>query len=299
MPSNWQNKLTSKPTITEARDWLKTAWPLSLDQPSLANWLLAYILNCSVSLIIGQPQRQLTYWQWYQLRQAVKKLASGYPLAYLVGQQDFYGRTFTVNKNTLIPRPESECLIDIAKNLSKTFAGPTAWVDLGTGSGCLIVSLALELGPHNYYGASDISLPALKVAKRNATALSAKVDWYSGSILEPWLNLETLDQYKNIVIVANLPYLDPNDYHNNFKELSFEPKQALVSGIDGLALFSKLARELPDFIAKHPQKQIHLLTESRIDQVATLKDLLSVGSLTWQQSYPDLTGRQRFGYWHN
>lgn len=299
MPSNWQKKLLGKPTITEVKTWLKTAWPLSQTQPSLTNWLLAFILNCPLHQIASEPKYQLTLGQWFRLRQAVKKLALGYPLAYLTGQQDFYGRTFKVNKYTLIPRPESECLIDLAKDLNKTLIEPTAWLDIGTGSGCLAISLALELEPDNYYGASDISLPALKVAQNNAKALSANIDWHQGSILEPWLNRPELKKYKNLVIVANLPYLDPKDYQNNFQELRFEPKSALVSGIDGLALFSKLARELPIFIANHPEQKIHLLTESRIDQVATLESLLSVGGLIWQQAYLDLTGRQRFGYWHN
>lgn len=299
MPSNWQNKLFNKPTIAEAQDWLKTAWPLCLDQPSLANWLLAFILHCSASQIISQPHYRLTFGQWLFLKRAIKKLAQGYPLAYLIGQQDFYGRTFAVNKNVLIPRPESECLIDIAKDLTKSITKPTAWLDLGTGSSCLITSLALELDPTNYYGASDISLPALKIARHNAKNLGAKINWQQGSILEPWLDLLDLDNYKSIVIVANLPYLNPKDYQDNFKELRFEPKQALVSSIDGLALFSKLARELPKFITKHPNQQIHLLTESRIDQVTTLKELLTVSNLKWQRAYPDLTGRSRFGYWHN
>ncbi|HQB50987.1 MAG TPA: peptide chain release factor N(5)-glutamine methyltransferase [bacterium] len=299
MPSNWQKKLLNKPTITEVKIWLKTVWPLSQTQPSLANWLLAFILNCPPHQIASEPKCQLTLGQWFRLRQAVKKLALGYPLAYLIGQQDFYGRTFKVNKHTLIPRPESECLIDIAKDLNKTFTEPTAWIDLGTGSGCLAISLALELGPNNYYGASDISLPTLKMAQSNAKALSANIDWHQGSLLEPWLNEPELKKYKNLVIVANLPYLDPKDYQNNFQELRFEPKSALVSGIDGLALFSKLARELPIFIANHPEQKIHLLTESRIDHVTTLESLLSVSDLIWQQAHPDLTGRQRFGYWHN
>lgn len=299
MLNNWLKKpINNLLTIGQARNWLTKNWPLGETQPALISWLLAFIINRPLSHITAYPKTILTIKQQHKLRQALAKLNTGYPLAYITGQQDFYGRTFQTKPSALIPRPESECLIDISKQLRQEFNQPTTWLDIGTGSGCLIISIALELMNDDYFGGSDLSQSALRLAKKNSANLQTTINWQHGSLLHPWLK-HNFGSAKQIFILANLPYLTPNEYHQRQIELRHEPKLALLGGVAGLELFKKLALELPVFINKHPQQTIHLLTESSLDQVTILQNILSVSGLIWQKSFPDLTSRARFNWWHN
>lgn len=294
-PKNPTNNLL---TIGQAKSWLTKNWPLGQAQSALISWLLAFVVNRPVSQIIAYPEASLTTRQRYRLGQALNKLTAGYPLAYITGQQDFYGRAFQTTPAVLVPRPESECLIDIIKQLRQDFNQPTAWLDIGTGSGCLIISTALELLNKDYFAGSDISRPALRLAKKNSVKLQATIAWRHGSLLQPWLK-NNFGPARQIFILANLPYLTPDKYYQRKNELRHEPKLALLGGTDGLELFKKLALELPLFINNHPQQTVHLLTESSLGQVAALQNILAIGGLKWQQSFPDLTGRARFNWWHN
>ena len=299
MLNSWhKNPTNNLLTIGQAKIWLTENWPLGKAQSTLISWLLAFITNRPVSQIIAYPEISLTIGQQHRLRQALSKLTTGHPLAYITGQQDFYGRSFQTTPAVLVPRPESECLIDIIKRLRLDFNQSTAWLDIGTGSGCLIISTALELANSDYFGGSDISRSALKIAKLNGSNLKAKIDWRHGSLLKPWLK-DDFGPIKQIFILANLPYLTPDKYYQRKNELHHEPKLALLGGTDGLELFKKLALELPLFIKNHPQQIIHVLTESSLGQVIALQNILAVGGLKWQQSFPDLTGRARFNWWHN
>ncbi len=299
MLNSWRkNPAVNRLTISQAQAWLNKHWPLGQAQPALISWLLSFTLQQPVSHLIAYPDQLLTAKQWQQLNQALAKLAKGYPLAYITGRQNFYGREFIVTPTVLIPRPESECLIDIALNLRAKMTDPSAWLDIGTGSGCLAITLAKELKNNDYFGGSDISSAALRVAQKNANLHDAKVIWQHGSLLKPWLQTN-FGPTKQIFLLANLPYLEPENYRERYAELRHEPKLALLGGHDGLALFKRLAQELPLFIQNHPNQTIHLLTESGLRQVSPLQNCLAVGGLNWQQSFPDLTNRQRFGWWHN
>lgn len=299
MLNSWRKSLTVKrPTIRQAQNWLSQQWSLAQSQPARINWLLSFILQQPTSYLITYPDQLLTHQQWRQLKQALTKLIKGYPLAYITGQQAFYGRDFIVSPAVLIPRPESECLINLALNLRTKSGSPSTWLDIGTGSGCLIITLAKELNNTDYYGGSDISAMALRVAKKNARHHSAKIIWQSGSLLKPWLS-NNFAPAQQIFLLANLPYLGVDDYQKNYNELHHEPKLALLSGHDGLDLFQQLAQELPLFIQNHPQQTIHLLTESSSHQITLLQKYLTSSGLHYQQSFPDLTGQLRFTWWHN
>ncbi|NCU44278.1 peptide chain release factor N(5)-glutamine methyltransferase [Candidatus Falkowbacteria bacterium] len=299
MLSSWhKNQTNNLSTIGQAKNWLTENWPLGQAQPIFIAWLLSFITNYPVSHIIAYPETKLTTRQRHKLQQSLTKLVAGYPLAYITGQQDFYGRVFQTTPAVLIPRPESECLVDIVKKLRQSFNQPAAWLDIGTGSGCLIISTALELMNKDFFAGSDISRSALRLAKKNSAKLQAPIDWRHGSLLRSWLK-DDFGLARQIFILANLPYLTPDKYHQKQQELHHEPKLALLGGTDGLDLFKKLALELPLFIKNHPQKIIHVLTESSLGQVTTLQNILAVGGLKWQKSFPDLTGRARFNWWHN
>lgn len=154
------------------------------------------------------------------------------PIAYIVGHKEFYGRNFTVTPSTLIPRPESEALIDLLKkhiDHAKLFGHPHL-VDVGTGSGCLGITAKLEL-PECNVTLVDTSRHALAVAKKNANRLEANVELITSDLLSQY-------PYAPDVIVANLPYVDPA-WHRN-QETDFEPAVALFARDGGLELINKL-----------------------------------------------------------
>ena len=169
---------------------------------------------------------QALFLRWIGQRQA------GVPLAYLVGGREFYGRNFWVNDHTLIPRMETELLIDTVKDLlGQHGGGGLRFCDLGTGSGCIGITLALEFPQAQVY-ASDISGGALQVARNNAVWLGAgpQMRFYQGA----WW--QALGQAPATFhgIVSNPPYIAPGDQHLSQGDLRFEPAQALVGQGNGL-----------------------------------------------------------------
>lgn len=152
---------------------------------------------------------------------------SGEPLAYILGFREFYGRRFRVNRDVLIPRPETEIIIDLAKKLN-----PKSILDVGTGSGCIAVSLALELSGTEV-DAVDISKEALLIAEENTRILGARVNFIWSDLLENY------GKKLPDLIVANLPYIDQKwDWLSN--ELDFEPDLALYAEDSGLSMIKLL-----------------------------------------------------------
>jgi release factor glutamine methyltransferase len=162
------------------------------------------------------------------------------PIAYIVGHKEFYGRLFRVNPSTLIPRPESEMIITILKELTAQSSlglsdTPQRLVDVGTGTGCLGISAKLEI-PELDVALVDVSRHALKVAETNAKWLHAKVTITRSDLLSAY-------PLQTDYIVANLPYVDP-DWQRS-PETNFEPALALFADDDGLALINKLIDQAP------------------------------------------------------
>ena len=152
------------------------------------------------------------------------------PIAYLTGSREFYGRKFRVTSDVLIPRPETEVLVE--KLLSLTLENNPTVHEVGTGSGCIAVTVALEM-PGAHVSASDISPLALKVAEANALSLDADVDFYESDLLDFATSTGHMD-----VIVANLPYVDETWARS--PETDHEPSLALFADEHGLALITKL-----------------------------------------------------------
>lgn len=153
------------------------------------------------------------------------------PIAYIIGHKEFYGRRFRVSPDTLIPRPESESLIDLAKKYAST---ATHAVDIGTGSGCLGITLALEM-PELSMTLADTSKRALVIAKQNAELHQANVRILESNLLDDYPLAPDL-------LVANLPYVDPS-WTTNSPELIHEPADALYAGEHGLALIKRLLHQ--------------------------------------------------------
>ena len=168
-----------------------------------------------------------------QVQAWLARRRTGEPWAYLRGWSRFRGRRFAVTPDTLIPRPETELLVEAALDVGRRLRVDRV-VDVGTGSGILAISLALE-APWAVT-AVDVSPGALAVARANAAALGAPVTFREGSLLEPVPDPVGL-------VAANLPYVDPADAPTLQRELSFEPDLALFAGDGGLALTTELLRQ--------------------------------------------------------
>ena len=141
----------------------------------------------------------------------------GMPIAYIIGRQEFFGRYFTVNQHVLIPRPDTEVLVEQAQIVSP--ANPRI-LDLGTGSGCLAITLGAEI-PHATILATDLSEEALQVAKANAARLGVAINFRQGSWWGPIADNETFD-----LIVSNPPYIEKDDEH--LLNLKYEPRSAFM-----------------------------------------------------------------------
>lgn len=191
-----------------------------------AELLLALVLKTSREKILTS-NHTITPTQLTKYNKYIAERSAGKSLAYLSGTKFFYSLKFKVNKNVLVPRPETESLIDLAKTIiNKNQINHI--VDIGTGSGCIALTLA-TLYPNKKIIATDISAAALQVAKRNAATLKIKnVNFIKGDNFKPLINKAWLSKS---LVISNPPYLLPDEINDSLK---FEPKLALVGGNDGL-----------------------------------------------------------------
>jgi release factor glutamine methyltransferase len=211
----------------------------------------------------------------------LERRRSGEPVAYLLGTREFYGLNFRVTPDVLIPRPDTEVLIDAA--LEKLPAkGHAEVLDLGTGCGCIAVALA-HARPELRVTAVDVSAAALDIARQNARTNGVRVNfaqtrWYDG-----------LDGRRFDMIVSNPPYVASNDPHLGQGDLRYEPAVALVSGDDGLADIRSIVRGAPE----HLHSRGWLLLEHGHDQAEPSRDLLRDTGFGEEFSRLDIAGLAR------
>jgi release factor glutamine methyltransferase len=166
------------------------------------------------------------------------------PLAYILSHQGFYGLDFKVSRHTLIPRPETELLVE---EIVKTKPKNSIIIDVGTGSGNIIISLCKSIENKNTYYGADISPKALQIAKYNAKRhkLNSKIKFIKSDLLNYFLNNLTIKPFNNLIIVANLPYLSEKIYNCVSKDIKkYEPKIALLGGYNGLDCYKKLFKQI-------------------------------------------------------
>lgn len=231
-----------KPKTVE--DWLKFASQklTKAEIPSAkldAELILAKVLEIERTKLHSHPFRKLSRQQIFHANNFLNKRAKRIPLAYIFNEKEFFGRKFYVNKDVLVPRPETENIIEIVKKIAKS--GDTI-LDVGTGSGTIPVSLKAELGDEIEVLASDISPPALAVANLNSKKLlNQEIELFESDLLDK-IPEETLS--KITIITANLPYVDRNwiDFSKE-NELHHEPEIALYAEENGLALIKKLIQQ--------------------------------------------------------
>lgn len=209
-----------------------------------AEVLLSFVTGKPKGYLLAYPEKKLTNAQQKKFGTLITKRKRGTPIAYLTGQQEFYKLNFFVTKDTLIPRPETETLIEHTIKQSRELINQQdkkktiIIADIGTGSGCIAVTLAKYL-PQTKVVATDVSTKALTIAKKNARQHEVfnKVMFVQGDLLQPWLRKKgQKSPPKPDIIVANLPYLTKNELHN----VPYEPQEALYGGKMGLELIEKL-----------------------------------------------------------
>ncbi len=210
--------------------------------------LLEDVLGKNRTQLLAYPDSELASEQIEALQKLLNRRILHEPLAYIRGKSEFYGREFLVNKHVLVPRPESEDMIELLNNYGNT---PTV-IDVGTGSGVLAISAKLSKPDVTVY-AVDIDPECLKVAKQNADNLSAEVIFKEGDLLR---GLNINEYLSPVVILANLPYVPDNYKINTAAE--HEPKLALFGGKDGLNLY----RVMFDQLKEYQDNEIIVLTES-------------------------------------
>lgn len=204
----------------------------------------------------------------------------GEPLAYIVGSKPFFGLDLQVDQRVLVPRPDTETLVEWAL----TFNTTKQILDMGTGSGAIALALK-SVRPDWQVTALDASADALAVAQSNSKSLNLDVNFLQSS----WFDALTDSKFeaKFDLIVSNPPYIVEGDWH--MAALAHEPKQALTSGADGLDDIRKIIQQAPDFLTSGGW----LLLEHGYDQAAAVRDLLAQRGFTQAQSRLDLAGIER------
>ena len=235
--------------------------------------LLEDITKIDRAHLLSEPSISISESTFKQYKRKVSARAKHIPLAYIRSQSEFYNRKLYINKNVLEPRPESETLIDEFLAIADQNQAPKTVIDIGTGSGALIISAALERPNITAIGV-DIDPKCLAVARKNATSYNLKIDFYCGNLLSP-IPKKRLEN-EQAIILANLPYI-PDDWHIN-QAASYEPEKAIFGGPDGLKLYRKLFKQL-NFLDQPPE---WVLAESmppqhdKLTKIAALSDYKEV-----------------------
>ncbi|MCO6520758.1 MAG: peptide chain release factor N(5)-glutamine methyltransferase [Snodgrassella sp.] len=258
-------------------------WLRNCGLPRLeARMLLAQVLDINYAYIIAHGQQPLSTSEQANLSQLAQRRLAGEPLAYLLGWREFYSRRFQVSTAVLIPRPETEHLVEAA--LAHLPEQGTLW-DLGTGSGVIAVTVACER-PDAQVWAADISSEALAIACSNATALQANVRFGQGSWYQaqPQPALHSVD-----VIVSNPPYIAAHDQHLQQGDLRFEPQHALTDNHNGLSALATIIAGAAAFL----RPAGWLLLEHGFDQGEAVRDMLAQHGFSQIHTLPDLAGLDR------
>lgn len=252
--------------------------------------LMSFIERKPLEYILTHLEKPVTKNNYQKFKILEKRRLNNWPLAYLTGQKEFFGLNFRVNKNVLVPRPETELMVEeVLKEVASQPKYPRYIIDLGTGSGAIIISLAKKIKKlNNKFLATDISKPALIVAKKNAKIhnLNKTIKLYRGNLLKP-IPQNLTDQ--NLIITANLPYLTKIQIKKS-PTISREPKLALDGGLKGLKYYEELFKQLQNI----NYRSLILLIEIDPAQAAKIQSLVKKYFLLFSLVIkPDLSGQKR------
>lgn len=255
-----------------AHDWLATATKQLEDACIITARLDSLVLledelSKDRGWLLAHPEYVLQDADLSALNAKLEKRSKHIPLAYIRRKVEFYGREFIVSPHTLIPRPETETMIDILKTLKLPVN--SRLLDIGTGSGCIAITTSLEL-PSSQVSACDIDEDCLEIAKQNTQRLGGSVTFLKSDLLT-----QTHEQYD--VLLANLPYV-PNDFRINMAA-TYEPPRALFGGNDGLDVYRKLFTQLTA-----GEQARYILTESLPAQHKSLVAIAEAAGFTLREA---------------
>lgn len=244
--------------------------------------LLCEYLHVGQTYLITHDSEMVTAAIATQYFAALDELIAGKPFAYVVGKQSFWQHEFLVNRHTLIPRPDTERLIEAVLNHYKnSLSKPLDILDLGTGSGCIAITLAEEF-KNSYVSAVDKSPEALKMAAQNAKKIGvSNIAFFEGSWYQPFTTAHGDESNKFDIIVSNPPYINPNDPH--LAGLTDEPISALIADNKGMADICHIVKTAPQFLQPHGLLAIEhgydqgeqvrgVFLSNGFDEVITVKD---------------------------
>ena len=246
-----------------------------------ARVLLRTVLRVSDAHIAAHPEQQLTDSQRADYLAWVERRRAGEPVAYLTGEREFYSLAFKVTPAVLIPRPETELLVEAALEHMPA-DDPLRVLDLATGSGCVAVTIAGQR-PRAKVTATDISRDVLALARENAARHGASIEFVESD----WF--AALSGRRFDLIVANPPYVAEGDPHLNEGDLRFEPRPALVAGTTGLDCIEVIAEQAP----RHMVPGGWLVFEHGYDQGPCSRALLAAGGYQEIVTLRDLAGMER------
>jgi release factor glutamine methyltransferase len=270
--------------LLDGADSLRTA---GVDAPRReAGFLLASVLVCDSAFLITHGEDHLSDENVVRFNDFLRRRAGGEPLQYITGKQAFYELEFEVNKDVLIPRPETELLVETALGLLSGMEGSPFVCDVGTGSGCIAISVLHEIRGARALGI-DISPAALRVASRNAArhGIGDRIHFVTADAFEA---LRPTTSFS--MIVSNPPYIVEADLHHLQREVrDHEPQRALDGGSDGLQIIRRLLEQAQYFLVAGG----YLLIEIGYDQSETVKQLID--NRVWQvlDIHKDLQGIPR------
>ncbi len=256
------------------------------DSPLLdAEVLLGFVLCKTRSYLRAWCDNEVTADQCATFLDLVQQRQQGVPVAYLTGIREFWSRDFIVTPDVLIPRPDTELLIELSLQLIPRHQTVNI-IDLGTGSGIIAVTLAVER-PNAQITAVDISLAALAVARHNAQYHQVtNIDFYQSHWFDHVLNAPFH------LVISNPPYIAKDDEHLQQGDLRFEPKSALIAEEQGLSDIKTIADNARRYLAPEG----HLLVEHGYDQAPQIQAIFNALDYDKVQSYQDLSGNERVTY---
>ena len=248
-----------------------------------AEHLLAHALGLKRMELYLQFDRPLTESERAPLRDLVKRRGAREPLQHVLGTAEFHGRTFACDKRALVPRPETEQLVELALEIAKDKPAATI-LDIGTGSGVIALTIALELSSATLH-ATDLSPDALALAAENAArhALTDRIVFHQADLLPP-------DDARFDLIIANLPYIPAEEIASLSPEVRHDPASALDGGTDGLDLIRRLIETAPNRLAPGGA----LLLEIGLGQADAVNALLSARKFRDISVRPDYQNIPRF-----
>lgn len=230
--------------VFEALHWASSLLKTSNREEFASELLLRHFSGLSRTQLFANLHEELPYDTWISFEKAVHKHVQGIPIQYIIGSEEFYGRTFFVNESVLIPRPETEELVfGMIQRIRQKFRNQSEIhvADIGTGSGAIAISVKLEI-PELQITATDISEESLTVAKTNANEHAVVIDFIQGDLLQPIYDRGVLLD----VLISNPPYIPLGDIENMSEVVTeHEPHHALFAGVDGLDFYRRFMKELP------------------------------------------------------